>query len=143
MSYRQDVKATMGAGGIAAIVVVIVIVLAGAVWGGSVLLSNVTGAGGAIKQKNSTVNRIGQQEQFEQLSADFDGYLVKITGAKKAVLKAQADPVNLPLRETELQGLEQQCIDTAQQFNANSRKYTAREWKSAGLAARLDPTRCS
>lgn len=143
MTYREDVKTTMGAGGIAAIVVVIVLVIGGAIWGGSVLLSNATGAGGAIKQRNSALNRVQQQEQFEQLAADYDGYLVKVRVARAAVKAAAGDPVNLPLRKTELEGLQQTCIDTAQQFNANSRKYTARAWKSAGLPPTLDPDNCT
>lgn len=142
-TFRQDAKTGMSAAGLVTLAVIFICVLGFGIWGATVLLSNVTGSGNAIKQKNSAVNRIGQQEQFEQLAADYDGYIAKIATAKKAVLDAQADPVALPLRQTELEGLEQQCIDAAQQFNANSRKYTARQWKSAGLPARLNPLDCS
>lgn len=143
MTYQQDVKTTLGAGGIAAIVVAIVLALAGVIWGGSVLLSNVTGAGGAIKRHNSTNNRISQQAYFEDLAANHPGYVAKIKIAKAAVASASGDAVNLPLRKTELEGLQQQCIDNAQEFNAASRKYLARDWKSAGLPSNIDPSECS
>ena len=143
MTYRRTVKDTLGVGGIVALSVVMLIVLVAGVWGASVLVSNIRGAGNAIKTKNSAVMRIGQQEQFEQLAADYDGYLTKISIAKRAVRDAAGDDVNLPLRQTELLGLRQTCVDAAQQFNANSRKFTARDWKSAGLPAQLDPTNCT
>lgn len=109
-------------------------------WAVTVAWSGPKGAGEAIKQRNSKVNRIGKQEMFEQLSADFDGYLVQIVSAA-AALKT-ASPATKPQRETELLGLRQVCVSAAQQFNAESRKYTSRVWKSAGLPATLDPSAC-
>lgn len=141
MTLKQDTKTGLGMAGLVTLGVIFICVLGFGIWGASVLLSNVTGAGNAIKTKNSAVIRIGQQEQFEQLAADYDGYLVKIKVAKRAVAST-TDALNLTLRKTELEGLQQTCVDTAQQFNANSRKYTARSWKSAGLPLTLDPDPC-
>lgn len=118
-----------------------VIVLGFGVWGASVLLSNITGAGGAIQKRNSTGNRIEQQARFEDLAANFDGYIIKIRVAEKAVRDAP-DKTIQSLRAVELEGLKQECIDDAQEFNAASRKYLARDWKSAGLPASLDATIC-
>lgn len=113
-------------------------------WAFGVFTADVKGAGEAIKQQRSGLTRVQKQEMFEQLAADFEGYVVKIGNAKEAVAIAQAagSKTTLELRETELIGLKQICVDAAQQFNAESRKYTARVWKSAGLPERLDPTLC-
>lgn len=117
-----------------------VIVLGFGAWGASVLLSNITGAGGAIKQKNSTTNRVSQQAYFEDMAANYDGYAIKIRLAEKALDTATG--IDHQIRAVELEGLMQQCVDNAQEFNAASRKYLARDWKSAGLPARLDPSIC-
>lgn len=142
-TFRQDAKEGLSLAGLITLAVIFLCVLGFGIWGATVLISNVSGAGNAIKTKNSGVNRIQQQEQFEQLAADYTGFVAKIVLAKQAVTNAAGDSVNLPLRRTELEGLQQQCIDAAQQFNANSRKYTARQWKSAGLPAQLDTSNCS
>lgn len=121
---------------------VLVLALVGAIWGGSVLLSNITGSGNAIKQNQSAGNRIEQQAHFEDLAAEFDGYTSKITLAKKAVTQAKTQ-IDKQIADTNLQGIQQACIDTAQEFNAASRKYLARDWKSAGLPATLDRAACT
>jgi hypothetical protein len=111
-------------------------------WAFGVFTSDIKGAGGAIKQRNSTVNRIQKQEMFEQLAADYEGYIVKI-GQLKVVVATTSDKVDKGLRTTELLGLQQICVDGAVQFNAESKKYTSRVWKSAGLPVVLDPKGCS
>jgi len=110
-------------------------------WVFTVVTSDVKGAGGAIKQRNATVNRVQKQELFAQLAADFDGYVVKIEAQKTAVATT-IDKVDKSLRQTELVGMRQVCIDTAQHFNAESQKYTSRVWKSAGLPLTLNPKEC-
>lgn len=124
----------------AAILITVAISFGG--WAFGVWWSGPQGAGEAIKQNNSKVNRIGQQERFEQLIADYDGYLVKIKVGKQAVASAVTD-TDKQLRTTELVGVRLVCVDTANEFNANSRKYTARDWKSAGLPATLDRNACT
>lgn len=119
-----------------------VFVIIGGIWGGSVLLSNVTGAGGAIKRHNSTNNRISQQAYFEDLAANHPAYVAKIVIAKQHIADA-GTAEQKQVDRTNLEGLQQQCIDNAQEFNAASRKYLARDWKSAGLPATLDLQECS
>jgi hypothetical protein len=137
-----------GAFGVAAgwtiAVVVLALALGISLWAFGVFTSDIKGAGDAIKQKNRAVNRIQKQEQFEQIAADFDGYRAKIPVAVEAVKAAASTAATTDdeLRLTELLGLRQTCIDAAQQFNAESRKYTSRDWKSAGLPERLDPIAC-
>jgi len=125
---------------IVAVIVVIAVVGIGA-WAFGVFTSDIKGAGGAIKQRNSTVNRVQKQEMFEQLAADYDGYLIKVSQLKLVVATTSSD-IDKELRTTELLGVQQICVDAAQQFNAESRKYTSRVWKSAGLPASLDAKEC-
>lgn len=110
-------------------------------WIFSIVTAPVRGQAGAFKQQQSTLNRVQQQAKFEQMSADFDGFLVQIENAKAAL--KNASPTTRDQRETELIGLRQICVSTAQNFNAESRKYLARVWKSAGLPERLNPLDCS
>lgn len=113
--------------------VVLIGVIGIALWGFGVFTSDVKGAGDAIRQRNSAVNRVQKQEMFEQIAADYDGAVVNIRGYGKPAT---------PMQETELRGLKQHCVSLAQQFNAESNKYTSRVWKSAGLPATLDPLAC-
>jgi len=109
-------------------------------WAFRVATAPVRGQAGAFQQKESAVNRVQQQAKFEQIAADYDGYLVQIQNAQVAL--KSASPETRAQRETELVGLRQICVTAAQDFNAESRKYLARDWKSAGLPERLDPIAC-
>lgn len=122
----------------AVIVLAILLTLGGLGW--RYVIAGPKGAVGAREQQQSAINRVQKQEQFEQIAADYDGYLVKIEVARDAA--ASASGIDKELRQTELVGLQQTCVDAAQQFNAESRKYTSRVWKSAGLPANLDPQGC-
>lgn len=118
---------------------VVLLIILGLVW--RYAIAGPTGAVGAREIQQGAVNRVQKQEQFEQLAADYDGYVVKIGFAKEAVASASAEDKSQ--RETELVGMRQVCVDAVQQFNAESRKYSSRVWKSAGLPERLDPQGCS
>jgi hypothetical protein len=123
-------------------ILLVVAVIGIAVWAFSVGTSNVKGAGDAIKQNNSAVNRVQKQEMFQQIAADYDGYLTNIEGAKAAV-KDAVGTTQKQLRQTELIGLRQVCVSAAEQFNAESQKYSSRDWKSAGLPPSLDAKECN
>ena len=115
-------------------------VLGIALWGFGVLSSPIRGQGEAFQQQQSATNRVQQQAKFEQIAADYDGYLIQIQNAQAALKSASPDTRSQ--RETELIGLRQICVTAAQDFNAESRKYLAREWKSAGLPEHLNPLAC-
>ena len=117
---------------------ILVLTLLGLGW--RYIIAGPTGAVGAKEIQQSATNRVQQQAKFEQMAADFDGYLIQIKTAEAAL--ASASPETRAQRETELLGLRQICVSTAQDFNAESRKYVARVWKSAGLPERLDPVAC-
>jgi hypothetical protein len=119
---------------------ILALVVGGIVVAAQTVFANPAGQAGAYREKVSATNRVQQQAKFEQLAADYDGYLVQIKNAEAAV--KSASPETQPMRETDLLGLRQICVTTAQDFNAESRKYLARDWKSAGLPERLDPAAC-
>ena len=123
------------------VVIVLLVLLALGGLGWRYVIAGPSGAVGAREQQQDALNRVQKQEQFEQLAADYDGYIIKVAAAKTAVT-ATTDPTDKSLRQTELVGLRQICVDTAQQFNAESKKYTSRVWKSAGLPSNLDPREC-
>lgn len=113
-----------------------------ALWAFGVFTSDLKGRGDAVKIKNSAVNRIQQQEQFVQLNEDYQGTLAKIEISRQSLANAGATPEEKQIAQTNLDGVKQICVDTAQQYNAQSQKYTARDFKSAGLPARLDAQEC-
>lgn len=138
--YSQRKLFGIGLGWVLAVLAVVLVLSLGG-WALSVAFSPVKGAGEAFKQKQSAVNRIQKQEMFEQLTADIDGYVAKIAVARAAVASA-ANEVDRGLRQTELVGVTQTCIDAVQQYNAESRKYTSRDFKSAGLPYTRSPAEC-
>lgn len=99
-----------------------------ALWAFGVFTADIKGRGELVKTNKSAVNRIQKQEMFEQLYADLNGYKAKIGVARDAV---EANPSDV--NQTNLTGIRQQCIDTVQQYNAEARKITSRDWRSADL----------
>lgn len=120
-----------------------VLAIAAILWGIGVAVSGPKGAGDVHRANESALNRIQQQGDFVQLREDYTGALAKITAAKAAVKAAKRDPKALPQRQVELDGLAQNCVDIAQQYNADGQKVLARDWKDSGLPSRLDPARCA
>lgn len=113
--------------------------LGGLIWVLSVASAPIKGQGDAFKQKESANNRISKQALFEDLNAEYESTLAKIGPAKQALKR---DP-DSQIRNTELTGLINYCISVAGDYNAESRKYTAADFKSIDLPATLDRTACS
>lgn len=122
-------------GGVALILLVSV-----ALWAFGVFTSDVKGRGDVREENNSAVNRVQQQAYFEDTKASYDGALAKIPAARQAVKSATTHKEE---RQVELDGLIQNCIDTAQAYNAQSRKQLAADWKAADLPRTLNATQCS
>lgn len=118
--------------GMGALWVIGIVVLCGVIgislWAFGVFTADIKGRGDVTRTNKSAVNRIAKQEMFEQLYADANGYKGKISVARDAV---KADPSSI--NNTNLTGIRQQCIDTVQQYNAEARKVTSRDWRSADL----------
>lgn len=116
-------------------IVVGVLLLGAAIWGATVLLSDVKGAGDARITKNSGGNRIAAQERFEDLYQEIKSADQRIAVAKTAL---DSDPDDRTLR-TEHTGALQYCLSVVADYNAEARKYTAREFRAADLPPQIDP----
>lgn len=112
---------------------VVILVVLGAVWGFKTAFAPRSGKAGAYRTKESAQNRVFAQQTFEQEDADYAGYLLKI--------KTYTGPLSAT-RQTELEGLRQLCITVAQTYNADSRKYLLRDFKSFDLPVTLDASAC-
>ena len=123
----------------------VILAVVALVWVFSVGSSDVRGRGGAVKIKNDATNRIQQSEYFEQTKADYDTYPNKLAVAQAALDRAAKtdDPTDDQLRETDLTGLQQQCLAVVADYNARARKYTAREFRASDLPNQLDSTTCT
>jgi hypothetical protein len=108
-------------------------------WGLGVIGAPVKGAGDAFKQKESANNRIAKQELFEELYADYESTVAKIKPAKQA-MKQNPDSI---IKQTEYTGLQNYCLDVVAQYNAESNKYLAVDFKRADLPYELDRSRCT
>lgn len=109
------------------------------IWAFRVATAPVRGAGDAFVQKQSAPNRIVQQANFEDLYAEYQDTLAKIPAAKAA---SKAAPKS-QIKRTELTGLVNYCVDVAGDYNADSRKYLAADFKAIDLPYELDRSACN
>lgn len=146
-SYKQNWRDTRHGLGIGAVVVIVIVVLVvvvgGVLWASGVILSGPIGKGNIIKQNNSAGNQIEQQGHFEDLANAFPGYLAKIKVAKQVLATDTKGTTEYQIDQTNVEGLQQTCIDVANEFNAASAKTLAKDWKAAGLPATLDLQECT
>lgn len=130
-AYRRGMSSTAkwGIG-----IVLVCVLISGVFWGASVLFSDAAGRGNAIRAKNDAVNRIGKQELFEELWADIKAYDRQIGEAQTSL---DADPSSTHW-QTVRTGLVNQCIDASAQYDAEARKYTARDFRAVDLPPQID-----
>jgi len=100
------------------------------------LFAGASGQAGAYRIKESAVNRIQQQAQFENLKATYDGYLAQLP-TLRAAAKSGTD-----FDKTNLNGMILQCVTVTAQYAALGRTYVARDFRSAGLPATLSAAGC-
>lgn len=123
--------------GVIAAVVTVILVSVG-VWGAKVALSPVTGQAGAYQEKNSAVNRIAKQERFEDLNAEYERAVLNVYTMQDVY---KADPES-QIARTNFTGAVSYCRSIAADYNAESRKYTASDFKAIDLPATLDLLAC-
>lgn len=112
-----------------------VIALVGAlVWGFRVVTSDIRGQGNAVIIKNDAVNRIAQQERFEQLFADVKAADLKIGTAAAAVALS---PLDKTAQQT-YTGTINFCIQVSADYDALARKYSAEDFRSVDLPDQID-----
>jgi len=122
-------------GAIAAAVgaIVLIVALSWGIWAFGVWVSDIRGSGEAIKTKNSSTNRIAAQERFEDLYAEVNAAQQRIVTLETA---AKADPSYA--NSTAATGAITYCQTLVGQYNADARKYTARDFRAIDLPASLD-----
>lgn len=124
--------------GWAAAVVVGLAVLTALGWLTGVVAAPWHGKGEAAKDKYSAENWTAAQARFEDLYAEIDITVPKITLAKQA---ADADPADKTAAQT-LQGLQSYCLSVVGDYNADARKYLAEDFRSADLPEHIDTDTC-
>jgi hypothetical protein len=104
------------------------------IWGFRVVTSDVKGQGNAVIIKNDAVNRIAQQERFEQLFADVKAADLKIAVAAAAVT---LNPLDKTAQQT-YTGTINFCIQISADYDALARKYSAEDFRSVDLPEQID-----
>ena len=128
------------------VVSVLVLVIAAIAITLSTATSNVRGAAGATRQKNSTNNRVFQQQAFQQKYADYQGDIAKIMTAGSALSYDSAHNAAQSILDqdhTDLVGIANHCISVAQDYNAQTQFYLAKQFLDASLPSALDPKACA
>lgn len=117
------------------LVIIVVVALVGiAGWAFKVATSDVKGRGDAQVIKNSAVNRIGQQEGFEDRYAEVKSADEKIDVLAEA---AKKDPKDI-IASTNLTGAKSYCIQVSAEYNAQARKFTAAQFRAEDLPYEID-----
>jgi hypothetical protein len=99
-----------------------------------VVLSDPVGEGNAIIQKNSANNRIAAQERFESLYQEVVSSDQKITAAQQAL---DLTPDDKTLKQN-LNGIINYCISVRAEYNAEARKFSSEDFRSADLPYQID-----
>lgn len=114
--------------------------------------SNTAGKLRATQRINSADNRIFAQENFQQKYADVQGFTAKIKQQKGVIAQDKTDPnasvsqdgqqSQLGFDQQVLNGLQQECITTAQDYNAAANKISQAKFLSADLPTSIDLVAC-
>lgn len=103
-------------------------------WGIKVAVSDIKGQGDAVRAKNSATNRIAAQERFEGLYAELVAADQRIDVLAAAVA---ANPKSV-IAQSNLTGIQTYCLSVVADYNAEARKYTARDFRAIDLPAQID-----
>lgn len=109
-------------------------VLAIVLWSFGVFTSDVKGQGDAQKIKNAGPNRVMAQELFETRYQDIRASDQTIVITSQALL---ASPNDTQLK-TQLLGQKQYCVGIVAKYNADARKFSKEDFRSADLPAQID-----
>lgn len=94
-----------------------------------VALSGPKGQGDAIIKKNSAANWTAAQAKFEDL---YQGVIAVEQKVALASSTLELNPDDKTAQQT-LHGLQSACVDAVADYNAESRKYLAADFKAADL----------
>jgi hypothetical protein len=143
--------------GLTALAIVAVFVLGALAWGLATGFSYWWGQGDAYRQKNSSANWIAAQAGFHQEMNDVTGFKQKIALATQRLADFNKAHPNLTAEDglvgykdaqtrdgltSDLTGLQQQCVNTVNQYNTDARSYLTEDWRDADLPESLDVSAC-
>lgn len=139
----KDIRKDVNRGGLFGLgwvitILIIVALIGAASWGITVAVSGIKGQGDATIQKNSGTNRIVQDARFQQLYQEYKGSFAKIELAQQAV---QADPKDR-VAQTNLTGIQQHCVDIANEYNGLALSFIAQDFVGTNLPSTLDQASC-
>lgn len=104
-------------------------------WGFKVFTAPVKGQGDAYREQQSSTNRIASQARFEDLYQEILQSDAKLAPAKAALDVNPKDPI----KSTEYTGLMNYCLDVVGDYNAEARKYLAKDFRAIDLPPQIDP----
>jgi hypothetical protein len=138
--YESDnpSRVARGAGWRAGLVIVAVVVFVGVIgvgiWAFRFATSDAKGRGDAVQNKNSGVNRVGAQERFHTL---YNAVLAadKRIDVLAATVKALPGDV---VAQTNYVGAKNFCIQAVADYDAETHKYSARDFRDPGLPYEID-----
>ncbi len=107
------------------------------IWFFNVATSDIRGAGDAEQTKNSSTNRIAQQEAFQELYNEILSADKRVDLAKQNLDSGNGDPRTL---QTEYSGAQQYCLDVTSDYNAKANSFRAEDFRDTELPARIDAT---
>lgn len=133
MRKYQNLKDTLGASGLVALVVALTILGSFAVWGLFVLISPLVGSGNIHRDVQDAKNR-------EHWSAVFNGRFNQIR-ADRAQIAVISDSLltggNTAQDKIDLQGARMNCLQDVALYNADTQNVLASPWLPAGLPATI------
>ena len=115
-------------------VIALVVAVGAILWVLSVATSDVKGQGDAEKMKNSGANRVEQQELFHEL---YQGILRLDRQINDAKIAWDTAPDDLTLR-TNYTGLVNNCQTAVGDYNAQTHKFRAEEFRDPELPYEID-----
>lgn len=113
---------------------VLLLALIVGVWAFRVTTSDIKGRGDAEITKNSAANRIAKQERFEALYAEVLASDRRLDQLAKDAKDGTAET------RTRYSGAVSHCHNVVADYNAEARKFTARDYRELDLPAQIDQT---
>ena len=114
-------------------------VIGGIIWlifGLNTATSDIRGRGGAIQNKNSAVNRVAAQQQFE---TDWQDILAADRRIDVLYQVLQGDPKD-PVAQTNYSGAVLICQQNVADYNALAQQYLSKDFRPANLPETIDNT---